>query len=397
MFCHKCGARLDDTANFCSKCGTRAQHNTSQTTHSTQSKSNYTMYESFDASNDTATTIGGLFNKILSSPNDPATLSRFVLTDHSIITAHGEYSYQQMTVIAPKGSISHNLFGEGFSFGDVTTSINGTVYTLKYSRQDLLRFCFAAVRANEHIPMLSAKQKLQCAHMMYAYLLNAKEIIQKLPVTFEGATSGSGLGDMFTDIFSAQTQNHTPNWTPPTASSPAKGKEPYSEFLECNFQVTVNPGAQLTQSQKQLIENYSYVQRLLNEFFKKHNPISNAGQNHSPFILGKLITFMTDEDVDASAAIAKYNEQIRLQREAEEHRASSQESSNDSYYGSGGILSGAVNRINESNHRKQEMREEMYRQQRMLKDYYNTPKCQRYGLGGKKSCAGCPIAHMCKH
>lgn len=83
--------------------------------------------------------------------------------------------------------------------------------------------------------------------------------------------------------------------------------------------------------------------------------------------------------------------------EAEEHRASSQESSTDSYYGSGGILSGAVNKINESNRRKQEMREEMYRQQRMLKDYYNTPKCQRYGLGGKKSCAGCPIAHMCKH
>lgn len=30
-------------------------------------------------------------------------------------------------------------------------------------------------------------------------------------------------------------------------------------------------------------------------------------------------------------------------------------------------------------------------------DYYNTPKCQRYGLHGKKSCGGCPIAHVCKH
>lgn len=30
-------------------------------------------------------------------------------------------------------------------------------------------------------------------------------------------------------------------------------------------------------------------------------------------------------------------------------------------------------------------------------DYYNTPKCQRYGLHGKESCGGCPIAHVCKH
>lgn len=142
----------------------------------------------------------------------------------------------------------------------------------------------------------------------------------------------------------------------------------------------------------------------------------------SPQKVSKLYSLMNDTKCDLCTAIEKLDNQVVQQRiaedrlraqqaayeeecrradtegyRAEEQHANSYERSTDSYYGSGGILSGVVNKINENNRRKQEMREEMYRQQRMLKDYYNTPKCQRYGLRGKKSCAGCPIAHMCKH
>lgn len=62
-----------------------------------------------------------------------------------------------------------------------------------------------------------------------------------------------------------------------------------------------------------------------------------------------------------------------------------------------GIINSAIRRSQENAQRDREMREEMRRQEHMKKDYYNTHKCQRFGLHGKSSCAGCPIAHMCKH
>lgn len=45
---------------------------------------------------------------------------------------------------------------------------------------------------------------------------------------------------------------------------------------------------------------------------------------------------------------------------------------------------------------KEEIERERRKQEALKKNYFNTSKCQRYGLNGKKSCAGCPIAHMCK-
>lgn len=313
MFCSKCGTRLDDTANFCSECGNRIQHNTAQSSHNAQPKNNYTMYEAFDATDDTATKIGGFFNRILSSPDDPITLTKFVLTDRSIITDQGEYSYQQMTVIAPSSSFIYNLLGGGYTFGYIRTFINGKEYSLKFGRQNILRFSLAAILANEKIQLSSTKQKLQCANMMYAYLLHANDKIRKLPVTYEGLERVKTTEN----DASAQYQNTTAERESTSFVPPAEGKEPYSEFVQCNYQVTVNPGAQLTMEEQQLIENYGYVQRLLNEFFKKHNPISNAGQNRSPFILGDIINFMTDEDTNASAAIAKYNEEVRRKLENE--------------------------------------------------------------------------------
>jgi len=62
-----------------------------------------------------------------------------------------------------------------------------------------------------------------------------------------------------------------------------------------------------------------------------------------------------------------------------------------------GLINSLIRNSEENRRREQEMREEMYRQERMKKDYYYTAKCQRSGLNGKSSCAGCPIAHMCKH
>lgn len=84
-------------------------------------------------------------------------------------------------------------------------------------------------------------------------------------------------------------------------------------------------------------------------------------------------------------------------RQASQAAAESRDSYSDGSSGGGGLINRAIRRSMENAKRDQEMREEMRRQERMKKDYYNTPKCQRYGLHGKKSCGGCPIAHMCKH
>ena len=161
--------------------------------------------------------------------------------------------------------------------------------------------------------------------------------------------------------------------------------------------------AEMERLEKELAEHYATTQIVSVQYRKIH-------------ALSFIYAAMTDPDFELTAAQAAsyYDQAIRLEeeerrREEEQRRAEEEaamfESQTDDYYasysgsssGGGGIINRAIRRSQENAKRDQEMREEMRRQERMKKDYYNTPKCQRYGLHGKKSCGGCPIAHMCKH
>ena len=89
-------------------------------------------------------------------------------------------------------------------------------------------------------------------------------------------------------------------------------------------------------------------------------------------------------------------------RAEEERQARYAEAEYDDYYssgssGGGGLINRSIRRSQENARRDREMREEMYRQERMKKDYYCTGQCPRSKLGGSsKSCSSCTLAPMCK-
>ena len=243
-----------------------------------------------------------------------------------------------MTVLAPSG-ITGQVFVEGFSAGAVYTTIDGKQYHLHHTMQDATRFYLAAIYANKRIKKTSKRQLMQCMCIYYAYLLNAKILIEKLPVKFEGELSKEESQVHFEQFFSrTNTGNENPYSSLFTeASPPAVGKEPFDEFLVCNSKVTIKDDALLNPENQRLVDTYTDIQEEFNQFLKENNPIPNAGQNRSPYILGDLINLMTDEDPDASSAIAKYNEQVRLKREAEERAAErrEREREQENYYNSG--------------------------------------------------------------
>ena len=95
-------------------------------------------------------------------------------------------------------------------------------------------------------------------------------------------------------------------------------------------------------------------------------------------------------------------EQAAWEEEEEERQARYAEAEYDDYYssgssGGGGLINRSIRRSQENARRDREMREEMYRQERMKKDYYCTGQCPRSKLGGSsKSCSSCTLAPMCK-
>ena len=392
MYCPKCGVKVSDDANFCSKCGTRI-HGENSGKQAAQPNNAYSMYEVFDSTDAVSSKINSFFDRLLSTEDANTTLNRFTLTDRSIITDFGEIPYDKVTVLAPTG-INNKAFGDGVSAGAVYTTIDGVRYQLYYTTQDALRFYLAAIRANTKIKKTSKRQLMQCMCMYYAYLLNARSLIQKLPVRFEGSKietdtefekffgmhfSGSGASSFFSDE--------------PTPATEAK---PFSEFHVCNSRVIANDDVVLSPENQHLVDTYGKIQEEFNQFLKENNPIPDSGQNRSPYTLGPLIELMEDSDPDASAAIVKYNEKIRLEKEMEERAAARRAAerrasggySQDSYSGS--------SRYERRRMEKEEIERERRKQEALKRNYYNTPKCQRYGFG-KNTCAGCPIAHMCKH
>ena len=316
MYCPNCGSPAADGANFCSKCGTRLSKEAPHQSRSAKNHSNYTMYEVFDSTNAVSTKLNGFFDKILNTENSPTTINRFVLTDRSIITDFGEFPYERVSVLAPSG-ITRQMIGEGFSAGSVYITIDGKQYHLHHTTQDAMRFYYAAIHANERITKISKRQLMQCMCMYYAYLLNAKTLIEKLPVKFEGELSKEESQAHFEKFFSSAYAGNGNPWDSMFADTPrpAAGKEPFDEFMICNSRVTVKDGVILSPEAQQLIATYTEMQEKFNQFLKQYNPIHNSGENRSPFVLGELIGFMKDSDPDASAAIEKYNEKIRKERE----------------------------------------------------------------------------------
>ena len=398
MYCPKCGTIISDWANFCSKCGTRIYGENSGK-QDAQPNNAYSMYEVFDSTNAVSSKINGFFDRLLSTEDANTTLNRFTLTDSSIITDFGEIPYDRVTVLAPTG-INNKAFGEGVSAGAVYTTIDGVRYQLYYTTQDAMRFYLAAIYANERIKKTSKRQLMQCMCMYYAYLINAKVLIKKLPVRFDGELTAEESQANFESFLSrVQTAGNENPWDLMFKEdiSPAMKEEPFDEFFVCSNRVMVMDDTVLSPENQRLVDTYTKIQEKFNQFLKENNPIPNSGQNRSPYTLGPLIDLMEDSDPDASAAIVKYNEKIRLEKEMEERaaarraaeRRSSGGYSQDSYSG--------PSRYERRRMEREEIKREQRKQEALKKNYYNTPKCQRYGLNGKKSCAGCPIAHMCKH
>ena len=180
----------------------------------------------------------------------------------------------------------------------------------------------------------------------------------------------------------------------------------FSEWSRLHHNELASLKAELDRLEKELAAHYEVT---------KIVPVQYRGIN----ALRYIHDVMSSSNYSIVQAIQNYDmavqRQIEQQRFEEERRRAdaaeyaaaaadrAEHASSDSYsyssggsYG-GGIINSAIRRSKENQRRDREMRGEMYRQERMKKDYYNTPKCQRYGLSGKKSCAGCPIAHMCRH
>lgn len=61
-----------------------------------------------------------------------------------------------------------------------------------------------------------------------------------------------------------------------------------------------------------------------------------------------------------------------------------------------GIISSVVKRVRDGQRREFEIREEMYHQEKMKRDYFNTAKCPRARGGGAGKCASCTLAPVCK-
>ncbi len=316
MYCPKCGAVVTAGANYCSQCGVYVHHEERPPTQSTQAYNTYTMYEIFDSTNAVSSKINGFWGKLLNVQESQATLNRFTLTDHSIITDRGEISYDRMTVLAPTG-ITHQLFGEGCVVGNVYTTIDGVRYQLYYTTSDAIRFYLAAIRANEKIKKTTKRQLMQCMCMYYAYLLNANAHIRKMPVKFEGERSKVETDTEFEKFFGMHNSGNSAASFFPDEQTPNTQVKPYSEFHVCNSRVIVNDDVVLNPENQLLVDTYGEIQEKFNQFLKEHNPISNAGQNRSPYTLIPLIELMEDSDPDASAAIAKYNEKIRRERESQ--------------------------------------------------------------------------------
>ena len=337
-FCTQCGSKLNDGAAFCGQCGAKVKDDSSysKSTKNNYSdfKQNYSVYEVFDSSNSISSKVFKFTDKVLEKlAANSKTISNFIITDRSIIFNNNEYPFEQISVLTPGGSLSFDILSKEYSYGYVSTYINGIQYTLNCSKDKKMKFFFAAVKANEHIELKSNRQMLLYICMLNCFILKAELSIRNLPVIYDEENI-------------------------------------YDEFAFCNKRVIIDSNVQISDSDKELINNYTYAQESLNDFYKKTNAIPDLGYNRNPSTLIKIVELMTDSDENPTRAIEQYNLNLREEQARDEQRRREElERQQSGYYdssSSGGFLSSVLSTAagvaigNRASQRKQSKKQSLW-------------------------------------
>ena len=144
----------------------------------------------------------------------------------------------------------------------------------------------------------------------------------------------------------------------------------YDEFAFCNKRVIIDSNVQISDSDKELINNYTYAQESLNDFYKKTNAIPDLGYNRNPSTLIKIVELMTDSDENPTRAIEQYNLNLREEQARDEQRRREElERQQSGYYdssSSGGFLSSVLSTAagvaigNRASQRKQSKKQSLW-------------------------------------
>lgn len=314
MFCKNCGANLTNDSRFCGKCGIKVSVDTTNNPltnyypSNNTSSQNYTIYEVFDSSDKLSSKIYKLTDKLLAKMDaKTVTVSNFIITDRSIIFNNNEYLFEEITVLSPYGTFATNLSGD--YIGHIYTNINGIQYHFNCSKDKQLKLFFEAIRANDKIELKSKRQMLQYILMLCCFIFKASFKFRTLPVIYEEENK-------------------------------------FDEFLAFNKRVKIKPNETINDEDRKLIENYTYIQEKLNDYYKTTNAIPNVGSNRHFNVLAEIINYMTDSDTDTEEAIKKYNQKLLEDKLYEEQRRQEElERQQNGYYDqprSGGILSGVL-------------------------------------------------------
>ncbi len=314
MFCKNCGAKLNDDSRFCGKCGTKVSIDTTNNPYTNYNPSNnissqnYTTYEVFDSSDKLSSKIYKLADKLLAKMDaKTVNVSNFIITDRSIIFNNNEYLFEEITVLSPYGTFVTNLSGD--YIGHIYTNINGIQYHFNCSKDKQLKLFFEAIKANDKIELNSRRQMLQYILMLCCFIFKADFKIRTLPVIYEEENK-------------------------------------FDEFLAFNKRVKIKPNETISDEDRKLINDYTYIQEKLNDYYKTTNAIPNAGHNRHFGVLAEIINYMTDSDTDTEEAIKKYNQKLLEDQLYEEQRRQEElERQQNGYYDQpkgGGLISGVL-------------------------------------------------------
>ena len=315
MFCTNCGTRLNEQDRFCVNCGSKVGSYTSPLPSDNSNQAhfvptvNYSMYEVFDSSSSISSKIHKMTDKLLAKMNaNTVTVSNFIITDRSIIFDNNEYLFEQMSVLSPNGSFSTDLSGE-YMYGYIYTNISGVNYYFNCSKDKQMKFFLTATKANDNIELKSRRQMLQYILMLCCFILKADYKIRTLPVVYDEENQ-------------------------------------FDEFLAFNKRVKIKPNETISDEDRKLIDDYTYVQEKLNDFYKKTNAIPNVGRNRHFGVLAEIVNYMTDSDTDTEEAIRKYNQKLLEDQLYEEQRRQEElERQQNGYYDQpqgGGFISGVL-------------------------------------------------------
>lgn len=285
----------------------------------------------------------------------------YIITDKSIIIDGIEHPYKDMSVIYPTGEFEGKIFTKGChtNFGDIEVLINNIKYKLYYSNDQEERLFYAAIKANEHLNPSTYRQKLQHILMMFAYLSLVSEILSTAP---------------YADFLK---------------------EAKFKEYNECNRYAFITSREQAGEIGQRLVSNYTYVQKALEDYFKKIKATEIDCYHRIPSNLAKIVKIMSESDKNAAIAVAKHNEQLKqeaLQRQRQQEYERQLEESG--YYdepapSGGGFLSHTIstaagvvigNKISDRSRKKQKPKVETAR-------YMCSPGCKfRYKEHGCYCC-----------